>query len=93
MTTATTPLSQTLIQTRPAETGRLAPLAEASLGAAEPARELAGAFAKERGPGQRVDAGTRVCGRRWGPPAFRWLFEGSRAELAAGGSGKLAPEH
>lgn len=83
---ATTPLPQTLIQTRPAELGRPAPSAGASLGAAEPAREQAGAFARERGPGLRAG------GRRWGPRAFRWLSEGSRAELAAGGSGKLAPE-
>lgn len=72
MTAATAPLPQTLIQTRPAETGRPAPRAEASLGAAEPAREQAGARAREPRPGPRAG------GRRWGPRASRGLSEGSR---------------
>lgn len=48
---ATTPLPQTLIQTRPARTRRPAPSAEASLGAAEPTREQRARLPRRGGRG------------------------------------------
>lgn len=73
---ANTPRPRTLIQTRSVEPERPAPLAEASLGAAESAREQAGVCTKEPQPGLRGRPGRADRG---GVSAVRWLAERSQA--------------